>query len=80
MQASAAIGGGGGYLFLCTMHEDAVPDEQSDGWLGGCPLINNLPGELGSGVDTPQLHCISGRVWLPLKFFAHIFNLACMEY
>ena len=31
MQASAAIGGGGGYLFLCTMHEDAVPDEQSDG-------------------------------------------------
>ena len=49
MQASAAIGGGGGYLFLCTMHEDAVADEQSDGWLGGCPLINNLPGELGSG-------------------------------
>ena len=42
MQASAAIGGGGGYLFLCTMHEDAVPDEQSDGWLGRCPLINKL--------------------------------------
>jgi len=29
MQASAAAAAG--YLYLCTMHGDAVPDDQSDG-------------------------------------------------
>jgi len=31
MQASAAAAAAAGYLYLCTMHGDAVSDDQSDG-------------------------------------------------